>query len=144
MSLSLLPIQDAITTKLRELPQDVYENGVPDDAQLAYSTTGKLLPFIVASYAGYVPDVRNKGITGARYDLGKSYAVFMCVGPSERSARQVADLVLDKMTGFKATNAGELEPDSVGRPYMVNDSASKPAKYVSEVAFIFSVNTVVS
>lgn len=144
MSLSLLPIQDAITTKLKELPQDVYENGVPDDAQLTYSTTGKLLPFVVASYSGYVPDVMGKGIVGARYDLGKSYVTFMCVGPSERSARQVADLVLDLMTGFKAPNAGELEPDSVGRPYMVNDSASKPAKYVSEVSFNFPVNTVVS
>jgi len=144
MALAMLPIHDQITTKLKELPQDVYENGVPDDAVLAHSENGKLMPFIIASYSGYVPDVVNKGITGPRQDLGRSYAVFLCVGPSERSSRQVADVVLDKLAGFKPTDAGQMEPDAVGRPYVVNDAASRPVKYVTEVSFVFAVNTVVS
>jgi len=50
MSLSLLPTQDAIITKLNELPQTVYENTVPTDDILQYSD-GQMLPFIVALLA---------------------------------------------------------------------------------------------
>lgn len=143
MALALLPVQDQITTKLNELAQTVYENAVPDDKLLTYSD-GKLLPFIVASYAGFVQLPTERGITGPRQDLGKSAVTVMCIGPTERSARQVADLVVDKLTGFKPSDAGVLEPETVGRTYSVYDSASRPVKYVSEVSFTFAVNTVVS
>lgn len=143
MALALLPVQDQITTKLNELSQTVYENAVPEDKQLTY-TDGKLLPFIVASYAGFVQIPMERGITGPRADLGKSAVTVMCVGPTERSARQVADLVVDKLTGFKPSDAGVLEPETVGKTYSVSDSASRPVKYVSEVSFTFAVNTVVS
>lgn len=144
MALSLLPVQDQITTKLNELAQTVYDNGVPDDASLVYSDTGKLLPYIVANYAGFVQLASEKGITGPRADLGRSAVAVSCVGPSERSARQVADLVLDKLTGFKPTDAGILEPENVGRSYVLYDANSRPVKYVAEVSFTFAVNTVVS
>ena len=144
MALSLLPVQDQITTKLKELPQDVYENAVPDDAILAHSPTGKLLPFIVANYSGFVQMPGERGIIGARYDIGRSYLNVYCIGPSERSSRQVADLVLDLLTGFQPTDATELEPENVGKPFVIHDSTSKPVKYVSEVSFTYAVNTVVS
>lgn len=143
MALAILPVQDQITTKLNELAQTVYENGVPDDKLLTYSD-GKLLPFIVANYAGFVQIPMERGITGPRADLGRSAVTVMCIGPTERSARQVADLVVDKLTGFKPSDAGVLEPETVGRNYAVYDSASRPVKYVSEVSFTFAVNTVVS
>lgn len=143
MALALLPIHDQITTKLSELPQTVYENGVPDDKQLTY-VDGKLLPFIVANYAGFVQMPMERGITGPRADLGRSAVTVLCVGPNERSARQVADLVVDKLTGFKPSDAGVLEPETAGKTYSVYDSASRPVKYVSEVSFTFAVNTVVS
>lgn len=144
MALSLLPVQDQITTKLNELPQNVYENAVPDDAVLAYSTTGKLMPFIVANYSGFVQMPMERGIIGARFDIGRSYLNVYCVGPSERSSRQVADLVLELLTGFQPTGATQLEPENVGKPFVIYDSTSKPVKYISEVSFTYAVNTVVS
>lgn len=144
MALSLLPVQDQIVVKLNELPQQVFESGVPDDTLLAYSTEGKLLPFVVAAFSGFVQLPMERGITGARQDMGRSYLLVSCIGPSERSARQVADLVLEKLTGFKPTDSGELQPEPTGRPYIVYDSNAKPLRYVSEVAFGFPVNTVVS
>jgi len=144
MALALLPVQDQITTKLNELPQAVFDNGVPDDAVLAYSDSGKLLPYIVANYSGFVQISAERGLTGPRQDLGRAAVTVSCIGPSERSARQVVDLVVDKLTGFQPTDAGILEPQSSGRAFVIYDANSRPVKYVAEVTFIFVVNTVVS
>lgn len=139
MGLSLIPIEDEIITKLKELPQTVYENGVPDDANLIYSN-GTMLPFIVPFFGGYARAVDGRGITSSRQDLGESYVIIQCVGPTERSSRQVADVVRDKMTGFKPNDAGEMIPSGNSR-FVTPDFSSRPAKYISEVVFRYAVNT---
>jgi hypothetical protein len=139
MGLSLIPIQDEIVLKLKELPQSVYENGVPDDAKLVYSN-GTMLPFIVPFFGGYAQAIDGRGITSVRQDLGESWVVIQCVGPTERSARQVADLVRDKLIGFTPNDAGELRPTGQSR-LLTPDFSSRPAKYISEVIFRYPVNT---
>jgi hypothetical protein len=139
MGLSLLPIEDQIITKLKELPQTVYENGVPDDANLLYSN-GTMLPFVVPFFGGFARALDGRGITSVRQDLGESYVIIQCVGPNERSSRQVADLVRNKMTGFTPSDAGEMVPASNSR-YVTPDFSSRPAKYISEVTFRYAVNT---
>jgi hypothetical protein len=138
MALSLLPTQDAIVTKLNELIQTVYENGVPDDAQLEYNN-GIMLPFISPFFGGMARSTDGRGIVSARQDLGESYCIVQCVGPTERSSRQVADAVREKLTGFIPTDAGELRPVTNGRT-VLPDFSSRPAKYITEVAFTYSVN----
>ncbi len=139
MSLSLLPTQDAIITKLNELPQTVYENTVPTDDILEYSD-GQMLPFIVALFGGYSRAIEGRGITSVRQDLGESYVSIACVGPTERSARQVADLVLNHLTGFVPVNASELTP-APSTNTIIFDNSVRPVKYISEITFIFYVNT---
>jgi hypothetical protein len=72
-----------------------------------------------------------------------SYCVVQSYAPTERAARQVANIVRDKLTGFKPTDAGEMRL-SGGRTYSTVESRAVPKKYISEVAFTFVVNTVVS
>lgn len=139
MGLSLIPIQDEIVAKLKELPQDVYENGVPEDAKLVYSN-GTMLPFIVPFFGGYAQAIDGRGITSVRQDLGESWVVVQCVGPTERSARQVADLVRDKLIGFIPNDAGELRPTGNSR-LLTPDFSSRPVRYISEVIFRYPVNT---
>jgi hypothetical protein len=139
MGLSLLPIEDEIITKLKELPQTVYENGVPDDANLQYSNS-VMLPFIVPFFGGFARALDGRGIVSSRNDLGESYVIIQCVGPTERSSRQVADMVRNKMMGFKPNDAGELVPAGSSR-YITPDFSSRPAKYISEVTFRYPVNT---
>lgn len=139
MTLSLLPTQDEITLKLKELPQTVYENTAPTDDLLEYSG-GQMLPFIVPVYGGYSRAIVGRGITSVRHDLGESFVSVACVGPTERSARQVADLVLNKLTGFKPVNASELTP-APNTGSLVFDNSIKPIKYISELTFMFYVNT---
>lgn len=139
MGLSLIPIEDQIVTKLKELPQTVYENGVPDDTTLVYSN-GVMLPFIVPFFGGYSRALDGRGITSSRQDLGESYVIIQCVAPTERSSRQVADIVREKMTGFTPDDAGEMIPAGNSR-FVTPDFSSRPAKYISEVTFRYAVNT---
>ena len=139
MGLSLIPIQDEIVVKLKELSQTVYENGVPDDSALEYSN-GTMLPFIVPFFGGWSPSLDSNGIVSSRYDLGESFVIVQCVGPTERSARQVADLVRSKLMGYIPADAGELVPVSNSR-YVTPDFSSRPAKYIAEVSFRYPVNT---
>lgn len=138
MALSLLPVQDSIVVKLNELAQTVYENGVPDDTQLEYQN-GIMLPFIVPFFGGYARSTDGRGIVSSRQDLGQSYCIIQCVGPTERSSRQVADSVREKMTGFIPTDAGEMRPVGNSR-VVLPDFSSRPAKYVTEVTFTYPVN----
>ena len=138
MSLSLLPVQDQIVTKLNELPQTVYENGVPDDAALKYAN-GLMLPFITPFFGGFARSLDGRGITSVRQDMGESFVIIQCVGPTERSSRQVADLVRDKLTGFEPVDAGPLMPTGNSR-FVTPDDTSKPVKYITEVSFRYDVN----
>jgi hypothetical protein len=85
----------------------------------------------------------GNGITSVRHNPGISYCVIQAHAPTERAARQVANIIRDKLTGFKPTDAGELRL-SGGRTYSSVENNAVPKKYISEVAFTFIVNTVVS
>lgn len=139
MSLNLLAVHDQITAKLRELPQDVYETSAPDDSKLRFDANGMILPYIVISYSDMYEGTGSRGILSGRFDTGVSYADILCIGPTERSARQVADLVRDKLTGFVPTDAGELRFNG-GARYAGIDP--KPNRYEAELSFVFPVNTV--
>jgi hypothetical protein len=140
MSLDLLSVQDEITTKLKELAQDVYETTAPDDSRLRFDINGMILPYIVVEFADMYDDTTASGILSSRYDVKTSYIVVSCVGPTQRSARQVTQLVRDKLTGFIPSDAGELTLAGGGLSYTVADP--KPNRFVSEIGFTFKVNTV--
>lgn len=139
MSLNLLAVHDQITAKLNELAQDVYETAAPDDSKLRFDSNGLLLPYIVVTYADMYDSIDSKGVLSTRYDVKVSYADVYCVGPTERSARQVAELVRDKLLGFTPTDAGELRIEG-GTKYAMRES--KQNCFVSELSFSFPVNTV--
>ena len=143
MSLDLLAVQDQITVKLNELSQDVYETAVPEDVKIKNGANGLFLPYIVAIYSDMQESALGRGILSTRYNTGTSFCVIECVAPTQRAARQVANLVRDKLTGFKPTDAGELRLIG-GNNYSSIDGSGIPRKYISEVSFVFTVNTVVS
>ena len=140
MSLNLLPTQDAIAAKLRELAQDVYETSAPEDSKLRFDSNGMILPYIVVEFADMYDSIETGGILSTRYDVKTSYIVVSCVAPTERSARQVAELVRDKLTGFVPVDAGELTQTGGGVAYATQDQ--KPNRFTAELAFTFPVNIV--
>lgn len=143
MSLNLLAVQDQITAKLNELPQDVYETAVPDNEKIKHSNN-LFLPYIVVFYGDMSESPRGRGITSVRQNMGVSYAIVRCIAPTDRAAKQVAGLVRDKLTGFKPSDAGELRLSSGGTSYAESDDSTGPTRYMTEIPFTFAVNTVVS
>jgi len=140
MSLNLLAVQDDITAKLRELPQDVYETSAPDDTRLRFDVNGMVLPYIVVEYADMYESLNAAGIVSSKYDVKTSYIIVSCIGPTERSARQVAGMVRDKLTGYIPTDAGEMKLAGGGVSYATQEA--KPNRFTSELAFTFPVNIV--
>jgi hypothetical protein len=143
LSLDLLSIQDEIVNELNDLPQDVFVTAVPDDSKVPHGANGLFLPYIVALFSDMKEMASGNGITSVRHNPGISYCVIQTYAPTERAARQVSNLVRDKLTGFKPNDAGELRL-SGGKTYSTVETNAVPKKYVSEVAFTFVVNTVVS
>jgi len=138
-----MSVQDQIVTQLETMAQDVYVTAVPDDSKVQHGANGLFLPYVVALFADMKETATGNGITSVRHNPGISYCVVQAYAPTERAARQVANIIRDKLTGFKATDAGELRL-SGGRTYSTVESNAVPKKYISEVAFTFIVNTVVS
>lgn len=143
MSLNLLAVQDQITAKLNELPQDVYETAVPDNEKVRHDNK-LFLPYIVVFYGDMTESARGRGITSVRQNLGVSFAIVRCIAPTDRAAKQVAGLVRDKLTGFKPTDAGEMRLSAGGTSYAESDNSTAPTRYITEIPFTFVVNTVVS
>ena len=142
MSLDILAVHDQITAKLRsEISQDVYETAVPEDVKISHGATGLFNPYVVITYGDMVEASGSAGIISTRYNMGNSYCIISCVGPTERSSRQVANLVRDALVGFAATDSGEMRLAG-GRNYIASESNAGPNKYVADLNFIFPVNTV--
>lgn len=142
MSLDLLAVHDQIAAKLRtDLPQDVYETAVPDDSKISHDGGALFKPYVVINFGDMVESASGKGIDSVRYNSGVSYCVVSCIAPTERAARQVANLVRDSLLGFKPEDAGELRIGG-GKNYEVVASNSTSHKYITDMAFSFPVNTV--
>lgn len=140
MSLNLLAVQDDIATELRTLAQDVYETSAPDDSKLKFDVNGMILPYIVIEYSDLYPSISGNGILSSKYDIKASFIIVTCIGPTERSARQVANVVREKLTGYKPVDSGELVQAGGSVSYVSQDA--KPNRYVAELAFTFLTNTV--
>lgn len=138
--MSLLDIQDAIVTELKTLAQDVYDDGVPEETKLRFSTDGIMLPYIIVEHAGVIPSPDGMPIAGVAGASGRSSVTVLCIGPNQRSSRQVAGLVREKLTGFKVTTSGELTPALA--PYTYIDGNARPIRYVTEISFDFITDTV--
>lgn len=138
--MSLLDTQDEIVAQLSTIAQAVYDDGVPEDTRLAFDVNGMLLPYIVVEHAGITVSPTGKPISGVADAAGESSISILCIGPNQRSSRQVAAVVREKLTGFKPTNSGELTP--VSAPYTYIDGNARPIRYVSEIVFSFALNNV--
>lgn len=139
--MTLLQVQDAIVSQLRDnLAQDVYDTTVPEDSKLKFDSSGNLLPYIVVEHAGLNVMETGMPITGVKDGSGESAVSVLCIATTQRASRQIAELVRANLIGFQATGSGELKP--ITSPFTYVDGDAKPIRYVSELIFAFSLNTV--
>lgn len=138
--MTLLIVQDAILAQLETLAQDIYDGAVPEDSKLKFDSNGNLLPYIVIEHAGVTALDAGAPITGVADASGESSVSILCIAPTQRASRQIAALVREKLTGFQTSGSGQLKP--VTAPYTYISGTANPTRYVSEIIFSFTLNTV--
>jgi phage gp37-like protein len=139
---SYLDVQDEIVALLREIPHvDVYEGQMDDEAFTALLTdSNSIKPFITVSFGGLInPTQRNKGIVGARKDSQDTTFVVRTVASSDRTSRQVLQLVLDKLVGYSPSGCGEITSALFGGTGQVS-SLGNPTRFAAVQALRVLVN----
>ena len=140
--MSYLDAQDEIVARVREIPHvDVYEGQMDDEAFTALLTdSNQIKPFITLAFGGLIDPRRSvKGIVGVRNDSADTTLVVRAVASTDRTSRQVMQLVLDKLIGFEATACGQVTPALFGGTGQVS-SLGNPTRFASVQALRFLVN----
>ena len=140
--MSYLEVQDEIVALLREIPHiDVYE-GQMDDAAFTelLADSDAIRPFVTISFGGLIDPRRSvKGIVGVRADSQDTTFVVRTVASTDRTSRQVLQLVLDKLVGYSPTACGEITSALFGGTGAIS-SLGNPTRYASVQAFRLLVN----
>lgn len=141
--MSYLEVQDEIVARVREIPHvDVFE-GQMDDAEFTELLTdsNQIRPFITLAFGGLIDPRRSvKGIVGVRQNSQDTTLVIRAVASTDRTSRQVMQLVLDKLVGFVPTDCGEITPALFGGTGQVS-SLGNPTRFASVQALRFLINS---
>lgn len=140
--MSYLDVQDEIVARLREIPHvDIYEGQMSDAAFTELlADSNQIRPFITISFGGLIDPRRStKGIVGVRQDSQDTTFVVRTVASTDRTSRQVLQLVLDKLVGYMPAACGEITSALFGGTGQVS-SLGNPTRYASVQALRVLVN----
>lgn len=141
--MSQLAAEDQITALLKSIPNvDFYEGLMSDEAFAALvADANQIKPFITVSFGGLIDPRRNvNGITGAKAKSYDTTFIVRCVASTDRTTRQVRDIVRDKVLGFVPTNCSEIDMALFGGTGEVS-SLGNPTRYASVQAYRFLLNS---
>ena len=140
--MSQLDVEDEIVNLIKTIPNvDVYEGLMSDDKFTALLTdSNQIKPFITVSFGGLIDPRRQiNGIVGAKYKSYDTTFVVRSVASSDRTSRQVRDLVQRKVLGYVPTNCSEIDMALFGGTGEVS-SLGNPTRYASVQAYRFILN----
>lgn len=132
----MLDPTDAFASMLAELRTSVfsvYEDQPPEDADIDWND-GLFRPYLVASFGGPVRSARDRSLVTTRWDATILTFVVEAHAPTATAARQIQGEVIDLMTGFRATDCGELTLEMVGRRTRASNSI-RPTVHIAAVGF---------
>lgn len=141
--MSQLSVEDEITNLVKTIPHvDVYEGPMSDEKFAALlEDTNQIKPFITISFGGLIdPRRRINGIVGAKAKSYDTTFIVRCVASTDRTSRQVRDLVKDKVLGYVPTNCSEIDMALFGGTGEVS-SLGNPTRYASVQAYRFLLNS---
>lgn len=146
--LQIVPYEDAITAKLKAtLPNTlVQEDGILDDQNLIRTvdsgdgTGGALVPYVVPRYGSIRRRPSGFSMAGTRLDEYYSTVDISCVAPVGRMARQLLDVCVDALLGFKPDDTQEMTVEGLPDNFTIMNDQGRPAAFVSSVRLRFGVN----
>jgi hypothetical protein len=146
--LQIVPYEDAITAKIKLIMPNtlVEEDGILDDQNLIRTPNtndgigGVLVPYIVPRYGSIRRRPLGFAIAGTRYDEYYSTVDISCVAPKGRMARQMLDVAVDALLGFKPDGVQEMTVEGLPDNFTIMNDQGRPAAFVSSVRLRFGVN----
>jgi hypothetical protein len=140
--LDLVAIQDTILTHIQSVfPQyEITEDYVLDD-QTLLKIDNKIKPFIVIRWDGLRRSTADASFVGPEKDSYISGFDVVVVAPKPRQCRQVINLIMVELTGWKVANLYPLTPYGSGSLFPVADFNAKPHLYLGVNSFFFQVDS---
>ncbi len=139
--LDLYAVQEEIVAHIRaEFPNyTVEEDDVIDDNYIL-RVDGNTKPFLFVRHSTLLRQSGNASFGGVRHDEYTSSFDIAVIAPSAKIARQISNLVTDRLIGWKLSSGPALIPTTSGMQWAVNDNNGRPHLYVSSSRFQYAVN----
>jgi hypothetical protein len=146
VGIDIVTVQDNITAQVKIIAPNtpVYEDTIPDDAQLPRDNQGLLVPYIVLRYGPIRPSYTGKGMAGPRHDEYYATVDVMAVSSKGRRSRQINGAVVSNLIGFKPDGASPISMRTdAGDPaqFVVSSNEARPTQMVSSTRLKFNLNT---
>lgn len=143
--LDLFEMQDAITAEVRRIFPDtkVYEDSVPDDANLPRGVEQKVIPFIVVRYAPLSPSQSGRAMRGPRHDEYITSFDVLSVSMSGRVSRKLNSAAVSQLIGFKPDGISPVFMRSDGggsSQFTISQNEVRPTLFVVSTRLRFNVN----
>lgn len=141
----IVTLQDNIVDELKAfLPNTViYEDTIPDDAELPFDDDDNLAPYIVLRFGPIRPSYTGKSLMGPRHDEYWASCDIVAVAPRGRVARVLNAAAVDHMIGFKPDGVSPMSMRTdAGDPaqFVVSSNESRPTQFVASTRLRYTVN----
>lgn len=140
MALNVVAVTDAIMAHVRDrVPQDVFEQGVPDVDTIRRLPDGSIKPYVAVQFGVPWHKASGRGFAGVRFDDYELPVYVQVVAGDSRVARLIAlDTVLDALIGFSMEGASEMVQRTGGSIFVMTQSTEASEAYVFPMSFSFT------
>lgn len=141
----IVSLQDNIVEYVQSVVPDtiIYEDSIPDDADLPYDTTNHLLPYVVLRFGPLRPSYTGKSMAGPRHDEYWASCDIVAVAPIGRVSRILNMALVDACIGFKPDGVSPMQMRTdAGDPaqFVVSSNETRPTQFICSTRLRYTVN----
>jgi hypothetical protein len=127
------PLEDDIEAVVRTVCSRVWVSEIPDDVPTPQT------PYIIIYFGGPIRSAADHHITSTRNDTMIGYCTVQVVSKTDKSARDVNNLVRNALVGHRPPDAGEMVSEG-GLAYSRGNNDVTPTKYYRETGYSYRTN----
>jgi hypothetical protein len=140
--LDLISVQDSIMIHLETtFPAYKIEQDSVLDNESILKVNNRVKPYMVVRWHGLRRSTNEASVAGVRHDSYISGFDVIAVAPTPRQAREILNMVMDELTGWKVADLYPLTPNGGSDLIVVNDYNAKPHLYLAINTFVFQVDS---
>lgn len=127
------PLEDDIQAVVTTVCPRVWVSEIPSDV-----ATPKY-PYVILYFGGPIRSASDHHITSSRNDTTIGYCTVQVVSTTDKSARDVNNLVRNALVGHRPPDAGEMVSEG-GLAYSRGNNDVTPTKYYRETGYSYRTN----